>query len=109
MNLTTMVHTFLIDGHGSSCVLKVPCIKRYIPCYHTRENGEKLMRRQTQEGKRMLDTSFKYSENNAVRAYCMTHLAMKAAKKLLCASEYFCIPITMCSSSQSQGPRETSD
>ena len=81
MDLATMVHSFLIDGHGSPCVLKVPCIKRYIPCYHTRKNGEKLMRRQTQEGNRMLDTACKYSEDNAVCAYCMTHLAMTIAKK----------------------------
>ena len=46
MDLATMVHTFPIDGDGSPCVLKVSCIKRYIPCYHTRKNGEKLMRRQ---------------------------------------------------------------
>ena len=45
-DLASMVHYFLIAGHGSPRVLKVPCIKRYIPCYHTRKNGEKLMRRQ---------------------------------------------------------------
>ena len=79
-DLASMVHSFLIAGHGSPRVLKVPCIKRYIPCYHTRKNCEKLMRRQAQECDRMLDTSRKYSEDNAVCAYSMTILAMKSAK-----------------------------